>query len=423
MNSVNVHELDAEVMVPIGGSPAPAAADGPDDFVKSIQNSDFLNLVGVISNFAGVLGIFSTVTGVISFLQGLSQPDNSAILDAITQLQKTLQSDFSQLGDLIKQQTQIIQDTVNRNAMAAALANSDTAADRIQAFLSSGDNEAFETAENQSIAGFKFFIELNLTSPADLFFFLPGFIKAGTIRLFVIASEPVSMREPQSVLIGDISSMVTLLTTMINSIKSTINAAHFVSTKSHTVQCPVFQPIREATAPDFGPPHRTVGVIDGYFHGENVVNSAPVIFAFFDAQQGNPPCEQPSGLEKGALASAEQARSQGVTDELAFIGVPYFEQILQSWTTLLTAVSTPPITTVIDLNGTWITGGAPGPVITVNGNSLSVDLSLYKRPSAYGSILDSSDITVTFPDDATYTAVLQPPSTIQWSNNTAWTKA
>ena len=80
------------------------------------------------------------------------------------------------------------------------------------------------------------------------------------------------------------------------------------------------------------------------------------------------------------------------------------------------------ITTLIDLNGAWASGGVPGPVISVSGNAISVDMSAYKRPTAFGSILDNSDITVTFPDDNTYTGKLQPPGTIAWSNNSFWTK-
>ena len=55
----------------------------------------------------------------------MGQQDNSTILDAINKLQKTLDTDFAQLGDLIQQQTQIIVDTVNRDGMALALSNSD----------------------------------------------------------------------------------------------------------------------------------------------------------------------------------------------------------------------------------------------------------------------------------------------------------
>jgi hypothetical protein len=85
--------------------------------------------------------------------------------------------------------------------------------------------------------------------------------------------------------------------------------------------------------------------------------------------------------------------------------------------------------TVIDLNGAWANGGIPGPFISVSGNAISVDMSAYNRPFAAGSVLDSSNIRVTFGDDNTYTADLIPgqaglglPDTIQWSNNSTWTR-
>ncbi|HXC94849.1 MAG TPA: hypothetical protein VNU92_04065 [Edaphobacter sp.] len=80
------------------------------------------------------------------------------------------------------------------------------------------------------------------------------------------------------------------------------------------------------------------------------------------------------------------------------------------------------IATLIDLNGMWASGGAPGPVITVFSNSFSVDMSAYGRPTAHGTILSASSISVNFPDAATFAGTLQPPGTIIWSNNSAWTK-
>ena len=79
-----------------------------------------------------------------------------------------------------------------------------------------------------------------------------------------------------------------------------------------------------------GLPPRIVFVIDGYSHDEDGVR-----LQFFDAQQGNPECEQPSGFEDEARSGAIQARNQGVADELALLGVPGFEEILQSWRELL----------------------------------------------------------------------------------------
>ncbi len=296
--------------------------------------------------------------------------------------------------------------------MALALSSSDVAAARIQAFLSDNDPAALESAISESIAGVSFFAELNLSSPADLLYFLPGLVKAGAIRVFVIFSEPPASREPASVIVDNINSMVALLSAMIDSVIATTNAAHTVGVKSHTTRCSAIpQVVPGHSTPAFGSPVRTVTVIDGYSHNEH-----GVVLQFFDAQQGNPPCEQPSGHERAALAAAQQARNQGVTDELAFIGIPSFQQILQSWTELFA------LNTVIDLNGLWESGGTPGPVVSVNGNSISVDMSAYKRPTASGTVIDDSDISVDFPDDKTYTGKLQAPKTILWSNNTVWTK-
>ncbi|MDQ2775883.1 MAG: hypothetical protein M3Y57_13350 [Acidobacteriota bacterium] len=78
--------------------------------------------------------------------------------------------------------------------------------------------------------------------------------------------------------------------------------------------------------------------------------------------------------------------------------------------------------TLIDLNGKWASGGIPGPIISVNGSLFSVDMSAYHRPLAHGSVVDSSDISVTFPDDKTYSGKLQLPNKITWSNSSTWTK-
>ena len=80
------------------------------------------------------------------------------------------------------------------------------------------------------------------------------------------------------------------------------------------------------------------------------------------------------------------------------------------------------INTALDLNGSW-TDGSPWIAVIFEGRaSLTVDMSDFDRPSAHGTILDSSNIKVTFPDDHTYTGVLESPKTIRWSNGSSWTK-
>ncbi len=292
-----------------------------DSFLKQINDGDAGQLLALAANFSGTIG------GIAAFISLFQQSDTDKILNAIDQLRQDLERDFRELGDLIMQQTQRVVDTVNRDAMALALSRSDIAASRIQEFLANHDNQALEAAKTESIGGVSFFTELGLISP-DLSFFLPGLIKAGTIRIFVIASEPTRLREPRAVIVDDVNLMVTFLAAMIDSIKRVVDAAHTVNQMSHTVAC---APLPQSPVP-MGLRHRIVTVIDGYAHEEN-----GVVLEFFDAQQGHPQCEQPSGLEAGARLAAIQARTQGVADELAFLAVPSYDQILQSWRNLLMA--------------------------------------------------------------------------------------
>jgi len=83
-----------------------------------------------------------------------------------------------------------------------------------------------------------------------------------------------------------------------------------------------------------------------------------------------------------------------------------------------------PIVTPFNLNGRWEVGfGVARPVtITEAGGILSADMSTFSRPTARGGVTDNSHITVSFPDDRTYTGTLVAPGRIVWSNGTTWTK-
>jgi hypothetical protein len=81
-----------------------------------------------------------------------------------------------------------------------------------------------------------------------------------------------------------------------------------------------------------------------------------------------------------------------------------------------------PMVTVIDLNGRWTDGSTRSAAISAAGTALTIDMSAWGRPAANGSIVNGSTITVTFPDDKSYTGILQPPNTIRWSNGSAWAK-
>lgn len=77
---------------------------------------------------------------------------------------------------------------------------------------------------------------------------------------------------------------------------------------------------------------------------------------------------------------------------------------------------------VFDVNGTFTDGGSARPVITDVDDILTVDMSSQHRPTATGVVINSDTILVTFPDDTTYTAKLQAPNVIRWSNGSTWQK-
>lgn len=92
------------------------------------------------------------------------------------------------------------------------------------------------------------------------------------------------------------------------------------------------------------------------------------------------------------------------------------------YTTQCTIATAPVIQTALDLRGAWASGGVAGPFVSVTGNSISIDMSASHRPTASGQVLDSTHISVNFPDDKTYAGALQAPDVIRWSNNSIWTK-
>jgi hypothetical protein len=80
------------------------------------------------------------------------------------------------------------------------------------------------------------------------------------------------------------------------------------------------------------------------------------------------------------------------------------------------------INTIFDLNGNWSDGSPWIAIIFAGPVSLTTDMSDFDRPTAHGKIINSTTITMTFPDDREYTGTLIAPRTLRWSNGSSWTK-
>lgn len=49
-------------------------------------------------------------------------------------------------------------------------------------------------------------------------------------------------------------------------------------------------------------------------------------------------------------------------------------------------------------------------------------MSAFHRPKATGFVINSTTISMTFPDDRTNTGRLESSNTTRWSDNSLWTK-
>jgi hypothetical protein len=77
------------------------------------------------------------------------------------------------------------------------------------------------------------------------------------------------------------------------------------------------------------------------------------------------------------------------------------------------------------LSGTWApTIAPPYLTLTESNGALTVDMSPLGRPNATGAVVDGDTITMTFPDDATYTGHITTPCDcfITWPNGPPWGK-
>jgi hypothetical protein len=63
-----------------------------------------------------------------------------------------------------------------------------------------------------------------------------------------------------------------------------------------------------------------------------------------------------------------------------------------------------------------------GPKIQTWGDTITVDMSAYGRPTAHGNVLSSTVIQVTYPDDRTHVGNLISDTQIRWDDGTTWTR-
>jgi hypothetical protein len=79
-------------------------------------------------------------------------------------------------------------------------------------------------------------------------------------------------------------------------------------------------------------------------------------------------------------------------------------------------------TSLIDLNGRWVSAGTTTPDMTVSVSGRFLSITMPGRTRARGYVVDFADIYVDFRDNAGVTGKLELPNKIQWSNKSVWEK-
>lgn len=292
-----------------------------DGFFKHFNESESGQLLTTASKFCGVAGF---AIGIVQGIMSLNKPsDVDTILGAIEDLQFQIQKDFKHLGDLIRQQTQLIIQEVDRDAMATALSHSNAALNCLSSFLETKDDDDLHFAWDESSVGIGFFLELG-GPPLDPFF-LPGLVKAGVIRVSVIAVRDPNFFTRSLRDVNEIRKMIDYLESTIRRVKQQVNAAHIVLESRERI------PGGPPSSLLYPPVYRHC-----YIHVERVTDAQGNTTSYRDV--GDPyhktglPTPQ-ACTQAGTLA--EKDRSAGVANELAYIGIPGFEAILQDWKTMV----------------------------------------------------------------------------------------
>jgi hypothetical protein len=286
-------------------------ADNTKGFFEGINSSEAGQLLSLTANSLQVIGFFEPIIAGL-----LTESDTDKLLDAIHTLQQTLDNDFAALGSLIKQQIRLVIQNEDTIALAQALAHSRTGSDKFERFLRTKDALDIDDADTESDLGVQFFVNLPDPQPGATLvanridpFFLPGAVKAGTIRILVIIKQDPGFRTiPNDV--DQINNIINLVQGMVDNVRNIVNAAHTVQLKAHELH---------TSTKTSGP----VIVYDGVFHEEH---GQPL--QFFSA--GEARNEDDPRLRK-AFTAAEAARTAGVSAELAFLGIPQTEKIVNQW--------------------------------------------------------------------------------------------
>lgn len=301
-------------------------------FFKNLNDNEFGQALSFASNASGVVS--ATIAGINFLKDEVEGSDTDHILDAISQLKQIAMQDFDALGDLIRRQFQLLQQTVDANTVTAALSQLLPAMEDIQQFIADNNPSNASSAEDHSQQMIGFFLELD-KGRNDLGFFMPGLVVAGTARLFIVANEPPTVRKTKEIVTAEVKSIVDMLGAMIDSVSGQVDAKHNLVEQSATISCPAHPNVVSGSdvPPDvlFGPVGTVLKtILDSIQHTEHddISESDHLLETFSPSDD---PCSQNVFDLEQVRSIARDARVRGVNEELAAMGIPNYKVIQQQW--------------------------------------------------------------------------------------------
>jgi hypothetical protein len=257
-------------------------------FAKKITDSEFAKIASAVS----VIG------GAISFLVGLfSEDDTEKILQRIDQLEDSLRRGLLEIGNLIRQQTDFIRLQFEIHDHEQIRAEAMTAEGDLLTYRNLDERQPLFLANDRS----RFATALLLAQPQPHDpFWLGALLLAGTVRIDVIrALDPDFFAKPGWP--DEIYELADTLESMLDVIKGQVNRSHVIVEERRVDES---EPQRDSP----GGIRPTTRVVIHRHHGVD-------IDVFLYAQRH----------------LAEPARRRGVTAELEALGIPQYEQIVQTW--------------------------------------------------------------------------------------------
>jgi len=323
-------------------------------FLQVIAEAGASELLGLsgdeIKVAQGLIGLFAD-----------NPPDK--IMQRIDRLEDVIHRGFQDLGSLINTQVQRVIDNERTLANQDAIAHAVTAERDLYDYKLTGDNIYRAFAANESSLATAFLEQQ--TDP----FYISGLICAGNARIDVFrALKPDWVHDP--ILVGEVNELINSLAGMINTVRQSVDSAHTVAPGSEHEYDPSFT---------------------DYFYSHSDKGEEINRFLYYTAPEKYPG-HRKYYTRGGAEGAAKQDRLVGIAQELAFLSIPNFELIQNTWKDLTV--------TLVPAAPTQATAGAPFDltVTALDGNG-NVDTN-YR-----GTVqLTSSDPSGQLPPPYTFTA-------------------